>query len=138
METTKTSSCHTQQAKKLIMILNALHTLCMEHDFELDSVQWSQLISLIRHDANYPFEICESNSNYTRLRQFHMNHFKMNNGSRNRVLANFVNKFLHLVNNHKSGVITERIVIKLAKSCNIRQSVYETFAKSAWCRHLSY
>jgi len=136
METTKTSSCYTQQAKKLIMILNALHTLCMEDNFELDSVQWSQIISLIPHDANYPFEICESNSNYTSLRQFYMNHFKINNGQRNRVLANFVSKFVELVKKHKSRVISEKIVIVLAKSCRIRQSVYETFAKSAWRCHL--
>lgn len=133
----ESGSRHKQQTKQMFILLNALHTLCVQEKHELDDVQWSQLLSLIRHDETYPFEISESNRNYTHLRQFYMNHFKMNNGKRNRVLANFINKFILLLKNHRSTVITERIVIKLAKSCNIRQSVYTTFAKSAWCCHLS-
>jgi hypothetical protein len=136
MQTTKTSSRQKQQATQIFLLLNALHTACIKHKIVLDSVKWSQLISLIPNDANYPFEICESNLNYTRLRQFYMNHFKTNNGKRNKVLANFVSKFIMLVKKHKSQVISEQIVIKLAKSCKIREMVYETFAKSAWCCHL--
>jgi hypothetical protein len=97
----KTGLRRQQQSINIDILLNALHNLCMQQEYALDSVQWPQLICCIRQDVKYSIEICESNSNYTRLRQFYMNHFKINNGQRNRVLANFLNKFMEMVRNNR-------------------------------------